>query len=170
MPRILGIDPGLAATGWGVISGDGGRLACIGYGVIRTKASTPTGTRLEVIFDGVTDIARRYGPAAAGIESIYFTKNISSAIPVAQARGVVLLALSKLGIPAAEFTPQVIKQSVVGSGQADKEQVTQMIRIVLGMSDVPRPDHAADALAAAVSMLHSGRSFGINNGPGNKNR
>jgi crossover junction endodeoxyribonuclease RuvC len=156
MPRIIGIDPGLAETGWGVISGDSGRITCLDFGVIRTAPSTPTGTRLEAIFDGITDTVRKYEPAAAGIESLFFTKNITSAIPVAQARGVVLLALSKLGIPSAEFTPQVIKQSVVGSGQADKEQVMQMVRIVLGMAEVPRPDHAADALAAAVSMLHSG--------------
>ncbi len=156
MPRIIGIDPGLAETGWGIISGDSGRIVCVDFGVIRTKSSTPTGTRLETIFDQITATVLKHAPAAAGIESLYFTKNISSAIPVAQARGVVLLALSKLGIPSAEFTPQVIKQSVVGSGQADKDQVMQMVRIVLGMAEVPRPDHAADALAAAVSMLHSG--------------
>ncbi len=161
MPKVIGIDPGLAATGWGVISGDRGRLSCIDYGVIRTSPSDPPGKRLEKIYTSITEKISLYHPAAAGIESIYFTRNTTSAIPVAQARGVVLLALSQLSIPASEFTPQVIKQSVVGAGQADKEQVMQMVRIVLGMPDVPRPDHAADALAAAVAMLHSGGSIGM---------
>ncbi|MFP4153392.1 MAG: crossover junction endodeoxyribonuclease RuvC [Alkalispirochaeta sp.] len=156
MPLVLGIDPGLASTGWGVIRGDRGRISCVGYGVVRTASSQEVGERLGKIYDAIVDMVRRYAPDAAGIEGLYFTKNTTSAIPVAQARGVVLLALNQLGVPAREFTPQVIKQGVVGTGQADKEQVMQMVRIVLGMEEVPRPDHAADALAAAVTMLHSG--------------
>jgi crossover junction endodeoxyribonuclease RuvC len=156
MPLVLGIDPGLASTGWGIIRGDRGRISCVDYGVVRTTSTEDIGLRLRKIYDTITDTVRRYSPDAAGIESLYFTKNTTSAIPVAQARGVVLLALSQLEVPAREFTPQVIKQAVAGTGQADKEQVMQMVRIVLGMNEVPRPDHAADALAAAVTMLHSG--------------
>ena len=155
MPTVFGVDPGLASTGWGVIRGNSRRIACLDYGVIRTASSDAVGQRLQKLYDELVAHLQRYAPDAVGIESLYFTKNVTSAIPVAQARGVVLLALSQLGIPAREFTPQVIKQAVVGTGQADKEQVIQMVRIVLGMTDAPRPDHAADALAAAVTMLHS---------------
>lgn len=107
------------------------------------------------IYDLLTEQIELFHPAEAGVESLYFSKNTSSAIPVAQARGVVLLALARYRILSKEFTPQVIKQSVVGTGQADKEQVMQMVRIILGMTAVPTPDHAADALAAAITMLHS---------------
>lgn len=157
MPLVIGVDPGLASTGWGVIRERSGRLSCVDYGVIRTPAEMATGERLQRIHDGIVECLRTHTPEAAGVESLYFTKNITSAIPVAQARGVILLALSQHGIITGEFTPQVIKQSVVGTGQADKEQVMQMIRVVLGMSTPPQPDHAADALAAAVAMLHSGQ-------------
>lgn len=151
----LGIDPGLAATGYGVIRVEAGRLVHLDHGVIRTRSSEDTGRRLLAIYRGIEELLRRFQPDRAGIESLYFTKNVTSAIPVAQARGVVLLALAQNGVPAEEYTPQQIKQAVVGNGQADKEQVMQMVRVVLGMSSVPRPDHAADALAAAITRLHS---------------
>lgn len=156
MPRIIGIDPGLASTGWGVIDGGGGRIQHVDHGVFRTAASDEPGTRLLRIYDLLVERLETFRPNKAGIESLYFTKNTTSAIPVAQARGVVLLALARFGVYAREFTPQVIKQSVVGTGQADKEQVMQMVRVILGMGSVPKPDHAADALAAAITMLHSG--------------
>lgn len=154
MGRVLGIDPGLAATGFGIIEVAEGRLRCIHYGVITTDTDRSPGDRLATIFDAISGFVEEYRPTAAGVESLYFTKNITSAIPVAQARGVVLLALSRLSVDAREFTPQQIKQAVVGHGGADKEQVSQLVRIVLGMTEVPRPDHAADALAAAIARAH----------------
>lgn len=159
MTRVLGIDPGLASTGFGVIDLTEGRLRCVRYGVITTDGGHSPGARLAVIFDTITELAREYRPTAAGVESLYFTKNITSAIPVAQARGVVLLALARLSIDTREFTPQQIKQAVVGHGGADKEQVSQLVRIVLGMTEAPRPDHAADALAAAIARAHWREEF-----------
>jgi len=154
MPRVLGIDPGLASTGFGVIEASDGRLRCVDFGVVATDSERSPGERLSRIFDAITTLVHEYRPTMAGVESLYFTKNITSAIPVAQARGVVLLALARLSVIAVEFTPQQIKQAVVGHGGADKEQVSQLVKIVLGMSDVPRPDHAGDALAAAIARAH----------------
>lgn len=156
MPVILGIDPGLASTGYGVILAERGRMQCLDYGVFRTEAGAPVGARLEVLQQGVRKVLQQFTPDIAGIEALYATRNVTSAIPVAQARGVVLLTLHQGGVSAREYTPQQIKQSVVGTGQADKEQVMQMVRIILGLDAVPRPDHAADALAAAVTRYHDG--------------
>lgn len=154
MALILGIDPGLAATGYGVVHAEKGRFTWVEHGVIRTRAQDRPGHRLNTIAKGLGTLIQRLQPEFAGVESLFFTKNISSAIPVAQARGVVLLTLEQYGIAAEEFTPQVIKQAVVGGGQADKEQVTQMVRIILGLGEAPRPDHAADALAAAITRFN----------------
>ncbi|MFW5694298.1 MAG: crossover junction endodeoxyribonuclease RuvC [Alkalispirochaeta sp.] len=154
MPVILGIDPGLAATGYGVIRAEAGRYAWIEHGVIRTSSSDRPGVRLNAIAGGLGELILRVQPHLAGVESLFFTKNISSALPVAQARGVVLLTLEQHGIVAEEYTPQIIKQAVVGAGQADKEQVIQMVRIILGLAEAPRPDHAADALAAAITRFN----------------
>jgi crossover junction endodeoxyribonuclease RuvC len=154
MRYILGIDPGLAATGYGLISVERGRLAWIDHGVIRTGTDLSPGARLSRIFDSITDFATRQRPEIAGVESLYFSKNATSALPVAQARGVVLLALHRLGIEAREFSPAQIKQAVVGEGGADKEQVAQLVRIGLGMNEAPRPDHAADALAVAITRAN----------------
>lgn len=156
MTTVIGVDPGLAATGYGIIHAENGRIFCVDHGVVRTASSAPTGERLETIYRAIIELVKRHCPDRAGIEGLYFTRNITSAIPVAQARGVVLLAFAQNGVSAEEFTPQQIKQAVVGNGQADKEQVMQMVRVVLGMSSVPRPDHAADALAAAITRLHTG--------------
>jgi len=161
MPIVLGIDPGLAATGYGVISAEGGRLRWVDHGVFRTASGDSPGTRLAVVYRGICELLELHRPTIAGIESIYFTKNVTSAIPVAQARGVVLLALEQYGVPAEEFTPQVIKRAVVGTGQAEKEQVIQMVRIILGLSEAPRPDHAADALAAAVTRFNTSEVAGV---------
>ena len=155
MASLIGIDPGLAATGYGIVRETGGRITCVDYGVIRTDPTDSTGDRLAAVYQALEALILAHRPESAGIESLYFTKNVTSAIPVAQARGVVLLAFARHGVPAREFTPQQIKQAVVGNGQADKEQVMQMVRVVLGMTSVPRPDHAADALAAAITRLHS---------------
>ncbi|MCG8477535.1 MAG: crossover junction endodeoxyribonuclease RuvC [Spirochaetales bacterium] len=154
MSTVLGIDPGIAATGFGVITVEAGRFRCVEYGVIRTRSDRTPGDRLREIYDAVLERVGTHNPDLAGIESLYFTKNVTSAIPVAQARGVVLLALAQAAVPTCEYTPQAIKQAVVGSGQADKEQVIQMVRIILGMPDAPRPDHAADALATAITRFN----------------
>lgn len=153
--RVLGIDPGLASTGLGIIEESRGRLRWVYHDVVRTVASGSTGSRLAILDEAVRSVVRDWQPAHAGIEALYFARNVTSALPVAEARGVIILALHDLGVPCREFTPQVIKQSVVGSGQADKEQVIHMVRVILGMQESPRPDHAADALAVAVTMLHS---------------
>lgn len=170
MIRVLGIDPGLASTGYGVIESDGSRLRAVDFGVIRTPADKSTGIRLKMLYDRLSSILaqrvlgepEKSGDSTgliqfvgAGVESLFFARNASSAIPVAQARGVILLALAKYGIPTGEYPPQMIKQAVVGAGQADKEQVQQMVRIILGMKEIPRPDHAADALAAAITHFHN---------------
>jgi len=150
MRIFLGIDPGLAKTGYGVIKQDKERYRPIDYGVFSTKAGNTPGERLNKIYIGICDIIDAYKPDEAGIEKLYFAKNITSALPVAQARGVVLLALAQKNVPAFEYAPQEIKQAIVGAGRADKSQVQELVRLILGMQEIPKPDHAADALAAAI--------------------
>lgn len=155
MVRIIGIDPGLANTGWGVLDAGRGRLRHVGHGTIPTEPGCSNGERLLTIFDRLTEIVEKYRPQEAGIESLYFAKNISSALPVAQARGIVLLTFARNAVVAAEYPPQAIKQAIVGRGRAEKSQVQELVRVLLGLKDVPRPDHAADALAAAICHAHS---------------
>lgn len=150
MMRLIGVDPGLASTGYGIIACEGSRIVHETHGVIRTQSSGTPGDRLLKIFDRINELCGEYEPAAAGIESLFFASNVTSALPVAQARGVVLLAFAQAGIPAAEYPPQAIKQALVGQGRADKHQVAEFVRLLLGLKDIPKPDHAADALAAAV--------------------
>lgn len=150
MSRILGIDPGLAQTGWGVIETGSGRYLHVAHGTVVTAARTPLGERLAAIRDGLREIVGIHSPDRAGIESLFFFKNVTSAIPVAQARGVVLLMLHEAGIPAVELPPGEIKRSITGAGRADKRQVQEMVRLLLGLDGIPKPDHAADALAAAI--------------------
>lgn len=161
MPTVIGIDPGLASTGYGVVRAARGRHTWIEHGVITTPPHATPGSRLAMIADRLREILLEYKPECAGVESLYFTKNITSAIPVAQARGVVLLLLEQHGVPAEEYTPQVIKQAVVGAGQADKNQVGEMVRIILGLRETPRPDHAADALAAAITRVSHAEGIGV---------
>ncbi len=155
MSLVLGIDPGLAHTGWGVIDPRDNRYRLVAHGVISTAAEMPPGARLDRLYSEVTAVLEQYHPAEAGVENLYFAKNATSAIPVAQARGVVLLALERAGVHAAEYTPQAIKQAIVGQGRAEKSQVQELLRVLLGIRDVPAPDHAADALAAAVCHIHN---------------
>jgi crossover junction endodeoxyribonuclease RuvC len=157
MTRVLGIDPGLAETGWGVVDVDGSRNTYVAHGTISTPASLQLGARLSKIFDELTAIVGSYGPQAAGVEQLYFARNTSSALPVAHARGVVLLGLEQREVAVFEYPPQEIKQSIVGSGRATKEQVQEMIRVLLGLNEIPKPNHSADALAAALCHIaHSG--------------
>lgn len=161
MAVILGIDPGLASTGWGLIDARGNSLRYISHGVVRTNSDWSTGKRLLAIYDELRAICRGASPVAAAIESLYFAKNITSAIPVAQARGVVMLLLEEEGIPAEEYPPQAIKQALVGHGRAAKEQVQELVRLLLGLQEIPKPDHAADALAAAITYHHTGQGRSI---------
>ncbi|MDC7225973.1 MAG: crossover junction endodeoxyribonuclease RuvC [Spirochaetales bacterium] len=153
--RVLGFDPGLANTGWGVIDADASRFRTVAYGAISTSANLSIGERLNIIFSQATEVIRKFEPDVAGIESLYFAKNVTSAIPVAQARGILLLALYQSGIDAEEYTPGQIKMAITGSGRAEKKQIQEMIRILLGMKEYPKPDHAADALGAAVCCFNS---------------
>ncbi len=154
MRRILGIDPGLASTGFGLIDSGGTTYRHIAHGVITTESGMPTGERLQRIFESIEGLVAEYGPSEAAVESLFFAKNATSAIPVAQARGVVLLALTRRGLRGVEYAPQAIKRALVGRGRAEKHQVQELVRIVLGLDAVPTPDHAADALAVAVCHVH----------------
>ncbi len=155
MAVILGIDPGLANTGYGVIQISGGRTKYLIHGVIETASKMNLGERLSLIYDAVSDLIRHFSPESAGIENLYFAKNRTSAIPVAQARGILLLSLFQNGVTAYEFPPQEIKQALTGNGRASKEQVQEMVRVMLGLKEIPKPDHASDALAVAICCYHS---------------
>jgi crossover junction endodeoxyribonuclease RuvC len=156
MITILGIDPGLASTGYGVIRIQGTGFLHITHGVIHTPANTGLGSRLALLHAEVEDLVQRYAPDAAGVEALFFSRNTSSAIPVAHAMGVILLALEQHGIPTGAYPPQKIKQALVGEGRAEKQQIQQLVRVVLGLNDLPGPDHASDALAVAICHAHAG--------------
>ena len=149
--KIIGIDPGTGILGFGVIEVTGTKIKMIEAGVIRTPAHTPHDERLEEIFDGLTEIIAATKPDAFSIERLFFSRNITTAMTVSEARGVALLVARKAGLPIAEYTPQQIKQTLTGHGKADKKQVQEMVRIQLGLKEVPKPDDCADALAAAIT-------------------
>lgn len=151
---IIGIDPGLAHTGYGIIGIRDTRLYHISQGDISTPSDQSPGKRLAQLYTELLYIIDMYQPDQAGIESLYFAKNITSAIPVAQARGVVLLACAQRNIPAAEYPPQAIKQALVGNGRAEKEQVQELVTMLLRLTELPKSDHASDALAVAICHYH----------------
>lgn len=155
MKRILGLDPGLAETGYGIVDVKGSRYIHICHGVIKTSPRMTEGRRLGEIFDKLQELIEVFSPKEAGIESLFFAKNITSALPVAQARGVVLLVLAQKGILCENYPPQAIKQAIVGHGRAEKHQVQDMVKLLLGLTEIPKPDHAADALAAAICHANS---------------
>jgi len=148
---ILGIDPGLAHTGWGVIERSGPRCRALAYGCIATKASEPVADRLSRIHGEIREVIGRYEPTECAVESVFFGTNAKSAFATGQARGVALLATSGSNVVLAEYSPVQIKSVVAGTGTADKAQVTFMVRTILGLDHDPTPDHAADALAAALT-------------------
>lgn len=152
--RILGIDPGTASTGFGVVERDGTRLLPLWYGCLRTTPQEAPADRLVRIAAAVRDVIERMQPQAVAIEELFFGANGKAALAVGQARGVCMLASAEAGIPVFEYTNNAIKQAVTGYGRADKQQVMEMVRVQLRMTEVPRPDHAADALAAAIT--HAG--------------
>lgn len=147
---ILGIDPGLAHTGWGIVSQQGSRLACVAYGCVTTPASLDLTVRLKKIHDQIGAVIGRFQPSCVGIETIWFGDNASSAFATGQARGAALVACAAGSLQVGEYTPLEIKKAVVGTGTADKHQVQYMVKQLLCLDDIPKPDHAADALAAAI--------------------
>lgn len=158
---IMGIDPGLANTGWGIIETRGSMCRARAYGCVTTKSSEPIAERLGKIFSEISAAIDRYGPTQLAIEKIFFGENVRSAIATAQARGAAIVACSQAGLEVGEYTPMQIKQAVVGTGAADKRQVIYMVRNVLALDHDPRPDHCADALAAAVCHANLMRTKAI---------
>ncbi len=155
---VLGIDPGTATTGYGLVrEDDKGNLSAVDFGVIRTPSQDSMPQRLRQIFYRLREIISLHRPDTGVVEKLFFQSNVKTAISVGQARGVTLLALAETEIPIAEYTPLEIKQAVVGYGSADKQQVQHMIRALLNLEDIPKPDDAADALAVAICHLHSYR-------------
>ena len=149
--RVLGIDPGLAHTGYGIIDCFQNRFRLVTYGVIETGAKEPHGQRLLAIYNRLVAIIDEYHPHEAGMETLYFSRNSSSAMMVAEARGIVTLCLAQKCVLLGEYTPNQIKQSVTGTASADKKLVEKCVKLLLGMQVEPRPDHAADALAGAIT-------------------
>ncbi|MGB8954869.1 MAG: crossover junction endodeoxyribonuclease RuvC [Tumebacillaceae bacterium] len=153
--RILGIDPGYGRTGYGVVDVVGNRMKSVEYGCIETKPNTPMPDRLFDIYGAVKEIIARLQPEAMAIEQLFFAKNVTTGIDVAQARGVVLLAAREAHLPIGEYTPMQVKQSLVGYGKADKKQMQEMVRMFLGLAQIPKPDDAADGLAIAITHGHT---------------
>ena len=154
---ILGLDPGTAVTGWGVIEHRGDKSRLVAHGTIVTSAREPAHERLQQIYHGILDVIDEYQPAAAAIEELFGGVNIKTALAVGQARGVIVLACAERGIITADYTPLRIKQAVVGYGRASKVQVQQMVKVLLALPKVPTPDHAADALGVAICHAHSAK-------------
>ena len=155
---ILGIDPGLAHTGWGVVETRGGLCRARAYGCIQTTPAEPIDRRLGRICQEIFAVIEKYEPTQLAIENVYFAKNERSAIATAQARGAAIVACGMRGLEVGEYTPMQIKQAVVGTGSADKDQVQFMVRTLLALDHTPRPDHAADALAAAICHANTTRT------------
>lgn len=155
---ILGIDPGTAITGFGLVRGDNaGGLAVLDYGVIRTPSSDPLHIRLITIYEAINALILQYQPKAVAVEELFFSKNARTALSVGHARGVVLLAIAQNAIPFSQYKPAQVKQAVTGYGSADKKQIQEMVRLLLGLDAIPQPDDAADALAIAICHYHSAR-------------
>ena len=156
--RILGIDPGYAIVGYGIVDSVLSRFTVVDYGVITTPAKIPIEDRLQMIYDQMCELMRKYKPEAMAIEELFFTNNQKTGIVVAEARGIILLAARLAGIGIGEYTPLQVKQAVVGYGRAEKKQVIIMVTGLLGLKEPPKPDDTADALAIAVCHAHSGCS------------
>ena len=156
---ILGIDPGYAIVGYGAVEyARGGKFRTLGYGAITTKAGVPLQHRLVEIYQDMLTLLDHFKPDVASIEELFFNTNVTTGIAVGHARGVILLALAQKNCPFYEYTPSPVKQAVVGYGKAEKRQVMELTRSILGLKKIPRPDDAADALALAVCHAHSASS------------
>ena len=153
--RILGIDPGYAILGYGIIEMRGNRFKVIDYGTVTTEAGMEMPDRLKVLYNSLMELIGRFEPEVASVEELFFNTNAKTAILVGQARGVALLACSNSGLEIAEYTPLQIKQALVGNGRAEKKQVQFMVKTILNLKEAPKPDDTADALAAALCHGHS---------------
>jgi len=158
---ILGIDPGTAITGYGLVREDDQGLTLVECGAIVTPAGQPLPERLRHIYRGLADLMGRYKPEAAAVEELFFSRNTRTALSVGHARGVVLLALADAGLPIYEYKPLEVKQAIAGYGGADKQQVQEMVRLLLNLDHIPQPDDAADAVAVAVCHIHSARMMAL---------
>ena len=154
--RILGIDPGYAVSGWGIVDMKGNHFDVVSYGAVTTKAGEAMPTRLKVLYHSLMELIGEYQPEVAAVEELFFNTNTKTAIMVGQARGVALLACANSGLEIEEYTPLQIKQALTGYGRADKNQVQMMVKTILHLEEAPRPDDTADALAAAICQGHSG--------------
>lgn len=155
--RVIGIDPGTAITGWGIVEGSGSELQMVAVGTITTAAGTPLPERLQIIYHELTAIIGQWQPSTAAIEELFFSKNAKTALAVGHGRGVAMLALANADLSITEYKPLEVKQAITGHGGADKKQMQQMVKLLLALDDIPRPDDAADALAIAICHLHSAR-------------
>lgn len=153
--RILGIDPGIAIVGYGLIDERNGDIKPVQYGSIQTPKELTTSARLNQIYLGMQEIIERYKPDVMAVEKLFFNTNTTTAFAVGQARGVILLATEQAGIPLFEYTPLQVKQCVVGYGKAEKKQIQSMVRLLLNLKEVPKPDDVADALGIAITHAHS---------------
>jgi crossover junction endodeoxyribonuclease RuvC len=153
--RVIGVDPGIRDTGFAVLDYSGNRYRLASYGVISTKTGTPQGERLNAIYNRLTDIIAEFQPREAGMETLFFARNVTSAFAVSEARGVVTLCLTRNNLRVREYTPNAIKQAVSGNARADKKLVQEYVKILLGLPEIPKPDHAADAIAVAITYLHT---------------
>ena len=156
---ILGIDPGYAIVGFGAVVYENNRFTVLGYGAITTRAHTEFTSRLEEIYDGMNELITKFRPDCISVEKLYFNTNTTTAIAVAESRGCILLAAKKGLVTVYEYTPLQVKSSVTGYGRAEKKQIMEMTRIMLGLEKIPRPDDAADALALAICHGHSSGSL-----------
>jgi len=153
----MGVDPGLASVGWGVVDRDGARIFYRAHGCISTRADMPMNERLAHIRDTLAELTHTWQPAEAAMEALFFAKNVTSAMGVSEARGVIRLVFHDASVPLSEYLPTHVKQAATGSGQASKTDMQNFIRMVLGLSEIPKPDHAADALALALCHCNSER-------------
>ncbi len=152
---ILGIDPGVAIVGYGIIEAKNNKLKLVGYGCILTKAGQQHATRLAEISKQFKKIIKTYQPDILAIEELFFCKNVKTALKVGEARGIILAQAMQAGLPIYEYTPLQVKQALTGYGRADKNQIQQMVKIILGLKQIPKPDDAADAVAVAITCAHS---------------
>lgn len=153
---VLGIDPGTALCGYGLVKEEkSGRFEAVEWGCLRTESDLPISRRLETIYDGLKAVVDRHRPDVVAVEELFFSRNVTSAMAVGQARGAVLLLAAKAGLPVAEYPPHQVKQAVTGYGRADKPQVQSMVKVILGLKEIPKPDDTADALAVAICCLQS---------------
>ena len=156
--RVLGIDPGYAIVGWGVVDYAGNRFAPVGFGAVCTDAGVPFERRLDEVYAGIREVIEQTRPEALAIEKLFYQHNQTTVIGVAEARGVILLAAAQCGVPIYEYTPMQVKQAITGYGKAVKKQIQEMTRMMLHLETIPKPDDTADALGMAIAHCHCSRS------------